>query len=325
MSDLQNPPGSTANAASNRSPSEIVEHVVGPVEWTEDTQGFCECPGRHQHTSHNGRRDCTVYLDHVPTVYCVHASCREAVEAKNRELRRALMNDGEVSTAKPKRRTAAEKARLDQARCREGIRIRAAQSRDRILKEWSWPLAQIMQNSPVTVPENAGDHWQPLLRRFHPDDILWLGDKFDSGKPEHGRNFRTAREWLEGDAAPAPLICPATFQPGSINRSNENVVARRFLVVESDTLGKDQVGAVFRWLNEKVDLPLGATVDTAGKSLHAWFFYPPPDVVDELKLVLPVLGCDPKLFTASQPVRLPGALRDGRHQKLVYLGSEVQR
>jgi hypothetical protein len=101
-------------------------------------------------------------------------------------------------------------------------------------------------------------------------------------------------------------------------------LVRRFLVVESDTLAKDQVGAVFKWLRDKVGLDLVAIVDTAGKSLHGWFRYPAHEFeVEELKLVLPALQCDPKLFTPSQPVRLPGALRDGKRQKLVYLAKEV--
>ncbi len=123
---------------------------------------------------------------------------------------------------------------------------------------------------------------------------------------------------------PDSLICPSTFQPGSFQRSNEKIVARRFLVVESDTLDKNQVGAVFRWLRDGVGMRLAAIIDTAGKSLHAWFDYPEEAVVDELKVMLPVLGCDPKLFTPSQPVRLPGALRDSRFQHLVYISKEVR-
>jgi hypothetical protein len=77
-------------------------------------------------------------------------------------------------------------------------------------------------------------------------------------------------------------------------------------------------------LTDKCGLDLVAVVDTVGKSLHGWFVYPEMEhVVDELKLVLPALQCDPKLFTASQPVRLPGALRNGSFQRLVYLAKEV--
>ena len=80
---------------------------------------------------------------------------------------------------------------------------------------------------------------------------------------------------------------------------------------------------MFKWLKNLVQLKLCAIVDTAGKSLHAWFEYPTEDTVNELRIVLPELGCDPKLFTPSQPVRLPGAERDGKMQRLVYLDKEV--
>jgi hypothetical protein len=47
----------------------------------------------------------------------------------------------------------------------------------------------------------------------------------------------------------------------------------------------------------------------------------PPDKLFEnrLKAGLEVFGCDPKVFTYSQPVRVPGAWRDGRLQRLVWL------
>jgi hypothetical protein len=120
-------------------------------------------------------------------------------------------------------------------------------------------------------------------------------------------------------SAPGQYVCPAVFKEGSFSRGNANIVARRFLVVESDVLTKDQVGGVFSWLKGKVGLRLRAIVDTAGKSLHGWFDFPDPGVLEDLRVALPQLGCDAKLFTASQPVRLPGALRNGRYQKLVWL------
>jgi len=152
-----------------------------------------------------------------------------------------------------------------------------------------------------------------------PGSVL-ITDMDKPPKPEHAAHFKTTKDWLNKSVAPAPFICPAAFKNTSFARSNDNIVARRFLVVESDTLTRDQVGAVFRWLTE-CDLKLVAIVDTAGKSLHGWFEFE-EDLVDDLKLVLTAFQCDPKLFTASQPVRLPGALRDGvagKYQKLVYL------
>ena len=124
------------------------------------------------------------------------------------------------------------------------------------------------------------------------------------------------------EAVPGHYVCPSTFKAGSFSRSKDNLVRRAFLVVESDELDKDTIGAVFRWLRDKVGLNLRCIVDTAGKSLHGWFDFPPPEELDDLRVMLPELGCDPKMFTATQPCRLPGALRAGQYQKLIYLAKE---
>lgn len=160
------------------------------------------------------------------------------------------------------------------------------------------------------------------LCKFRRTDVVWIGGLQDSGRPESAGNFKTVEEWLKCNRAPGQFICPANFKNNSIARSNANIVDRRFLVVESDVLNKNEVGAVFRFLME-CGLILVAVVDTAGKSLHGWFDYPSCEsALDELKLILPALKCDPKLFTASQPVRLPGAVRDGKFQRLIYSRTE---
>ncbi len=69
-------------------------------------------------------------------------------------------------------------------------------------------------------------------------------------------------------------------------------------------------------------MKLRCIVDTAGKSLHGWFDFPPEEELSDLRLILPELECDPKMFTSTQPCRLPSALRDGRHQRLIYLDKE---
>lgn len=112
----------------------------------------------------------------------------------------------------------------------------------------------------------------------------------------------------------------SSFKPGSFRRSNENCNGQRFLVVESDTLAKDEVGAVFAYLNRRLRYRLHCIIDTAGKSLHAWFDAPRNKVLEtRLKAGLMAFGCDPKVFTYSQPVRVPGAWRDGKLQRLVWL------
>mgnify|MGYP006992427266 CR=1 FL=1 len=68
--------------------------------------------------------------------------------------------------------------------------------------------------------------------------------------------------------------CGSSFKPGSYRRSNENLNGQRFLVVESDSLSKDEVGAVFAYLHRRLRYRLHCIIDTAGKSLHGWFDAP---------------------------------------------------
>jgi hypothetical protein len=321
--NTENPASSPVNQPAPKTATEIAEEYLGNIDWISPSEGYCDCPGRERHTSKDGRRDCILYLDKVPTLHCVHASCGPAIEEANRKLRTAILS-GTCDGTKPRKQTAEEKARLKQREARERIRKRAAKSLPQVLANHQWTYNQIAAESPVQLRGNEKDHWRLLLQKFDGADVVWIGDTYDSGKPEHAKHFKTAAEWLKQSKAPAPFICPAAFKNTSIARSNDNILARRFLVVESDVLSKDQVGAIFKWLRDKVGLELVAIVDTAGKSLHGWFRYPEHEfIVDELKLVLPALQCDPKLFTASQPVRLPGALREGKFQKLVYLSKEV--
>lgn len=316
MSYYQEPPGSAQNAATRKSASQIAEQVVGEVTWMSETKGYCECPGRAQHTNQSGRRDGIVYLDHVPTLHCVHESCASTVERKNRELREAMRAGYAAGSPEP---SARELKRIKEVRQRcERIRVRAAKSLPVVLKRWRWPYAEIATSSPTPIPEARIDQTRMLLGAFKPGDIVWIGDRSDSGQPDHSVCFKSVEEWSRHVEFNSQLVCPVAFKPGIISRSNENVVARRFLVVESDSLSKDEVGAVFRWLRDVIGLELVAVIDTAGKSLHAWFVWPGEDHLDDMKLVLPALGCDPKLFTASQPVRLAGGLRDGKVQSLVY-------
>lgn len=319
-----NPASSPVHPPAPKTATEIAEEHLGEIDWVSPTEGYCECPGKDRHSTQDGERDCIVYLDRVPTLYCLHASCATAIQEANRKLRASVLNATGANDNKTRRPTAEDRAKLKEREGFERIRRRAAKSLPQILANHQWTYDQITADSPVQLTGDAKDHWRLLLRKFKPEDVIWMGDKFDSGKPEHAKHFKTATQWLNQPSVTGSLICPATFKNNSTARSNDSVLVRRFLVVESDTLGKDQVGAVFKWLRDRVGLDLVAIVDTAGKSLHGWFQYPKHEfVVDELKLVLPALQCDPKLFTASQPVRLPGALREGKFQKLVYLSKEV--
>jgi hypothetical protein len=202
------------------------------------------------------------------------------------------------------------------------MEVRASSSLAPILKRFQWKYEEIKASSPSAISDDdVAGQWKQIVGIFKPGDVLWIGDTYDSGSSRHQANFKSVEEWLKAPTLAGQFTCPAAFKNASFSRSNDNVLQRRFLVVESDILSKDQVGAVFKFLRDEVGLRLRAIVDTAGKSLHGWFDFPKKAVLEELEIILPRLGCDPGLFRPSQPCRLPGAMRDGKFQRLIYLDS----
>jgi hypothetical protein len=182
-------------------------------------------------------------------------------------------------------------------------------------------MAQILDDSPLLVAErDAEDQFRTWLKLWPAHCTLWVGDVYSSGQPEHRTYFRSVAEWYQIGPVMGNYTCGSSFKPGSYQRSNENLNGHRFLVIESDTLTRDEVGAVFLYLQRRLRYRLHCIVDTAGKSLHGWFDAPPSSVFEaRLKAGLEVFGCDPKVFTYSQPVRVPGAWRDEKLQRLVWL------
>lgn len=213
-----------------------------------------------------------------------------------------------------KRLTQAGAIKKRDALIRSCVEARVPIMQSKVLNRYHWPYDAITDSSPVTVGTMAAwKHRRLLFSLLAPDDVLWCG-AVDETRRE---NFKTRDEWLSTSAF-AQFTCPSVFRPGADSRKKENLLERRYLVVDSDSLDRDSVGAVFRWLIEESDLRLNAVVDTAGKSLHGWFTVR-EEMLAPLKLVLPALGCDRRMFVPNQPCRMPGATRDGKFQRLLYL------
>jgi hypothetical protein len=291
-----------------------VEQLFGEVDWKDDLTGYLMCPGRIRHTTQEGGRDCRVKIDGVATLSCVHESCKDEITVANKTLRDAFRSLTPVVMTKEQKKLVAAKVKVE-----KDLKIRTIKSVPSLLKAYSWSYDKIVAESPHSIaPDDREAMFRAFLSLFENDDVLWIGDVGSSGQAHHVCNFKTKTKWLTDKIPLGPFTCPSCFEPGVVSRSKDKVAAQRYLVVESDSLSKDQVGAIFKWLDKAVGLTLLAVVDTAGKSLHGWFEYPPPEVLAELKIMLPVMGCDPKMFGASQPCRLPGGLRDGRIQRLIY-------
>ncbi|MFN7137726.1 MAG: hypothetical protein ACK4UN_00125 [Limisphaerales bacterium] len=328
-------------------PRIIASSIVGTVDWETEVSGFCRCPGEAFHTSTTGKKDCRVSIDGAPTVFCFHAHCAPAVADANLRLRRALghvqwsitlpggrvlrngdvlQKDGEVlareviqSTARANGQSSSEE-RVERVLL-ASLTILAERFKTEMFERFHWPWAQIVEDSPLQVSErDAEDQFRTWLKLWPPHCHIWIGDVYSSGKPEHRTHFRPITDWYQIGPALGNYTCGSSFKPGSYRRSNENLNGHRFLVVESDTLSRDEVGAVFFYLRRRLRYRLHCIIDTGGKSLHGWFDAPPNKLLENrLKTGLTVFGCDPKVFTYSQPVRVPGAWRDGKLQKLIWL------
>jgi hypothetical protein len=192
-----------------------------------------------------------------------------------------------------------------------------------ILKGYRWPLSAIIQDDNSGIPdEPSGSHWKSHLQLFSPDDLLWVGERYDSGDHVKPYSFATQRRIVKRAALPAqvPLTTSATFKPGATSRSDASVLEKKYLVVESDTLSRDDTGAIFNFLRQEAGLHLWMVVDTGGSSLHGHFSYPPTEALSDLKTRLTSWGCDPAMFGLSQPCRLAGVVRKEtrRWQRIVY-------
>jgi hypothetical protein len=230
--------------------------------------------------------------------------------------------------------TPEQRERIEAQKAERRLAARAHAGQVEILQKFACGFAYYVNLSPVNLYSNdPHDDWRLILKLFKPDDVVWIGTKKnDSANATHPpewiqfckTRFRPASEWLKEKHCPGILTCPNAFNPSAYSRRNTEVLTRRFLVLESDTLDKNKVCAVFKWTEQFTRLR--AIVDTAGKSLHGWFDMPPPDVLEQLETILPQLGCDSAMFIPSQPCRLPGAHRPdtGRVQSLLYLDLEAQ-
>jgi hypothetical protein len=324
-------------------PRQIASQVFGAIDWQTEVSGYCRCPGEALHTSPNGKKDFRVNVDGVPTGFCFHASCAAVVAEVNRRLRRllgqgdwaitlpggrvlrsgdVLQADGVILTREGVKASASADASARQERLvLETLRVAAERYRPELFEFFRWPMAEILEQSPLLVAErDPEDQFRTWLKLWPAHCTVWIGDVYSSGRPEHRTHFRSVAEWYQIGPVMGNFTCGSSFKPGSFGRCNENLSGHRFMVVESDTLSRDEVGAIFAYLRRRLDYALHCIVDTAGKSLHAWFDAPRNKVLESrLKAGLEVFGCDPKVFTYSQPVRVPGAWRDGKLQRLIWL------
>jgi hypothetical protein len=310
------------------------------------------CPGWESHTTGGVEADVKMFGGR-PVLGCFHVSCRAEVQSVNHEMWARLdeLPEEELPELSP-----------------EEIAVAKAESEFRAhLKHLKWvglkrllpslkpvPLEHWLNTSPVRLVGEPYEDWRLFLSGlFEPEDLVWCGERFDSG-PEHTENFRTVNKWLNRKYPWGPLVSVATFN-GQVLQSGERKRSsmrwKRYHIIELDhTPSYETQGAVIAWTRRH--LHLRAIVDTGGKSLHAlfqqpqWSWWPAYDKADpyaarrsrdiqrqrwteqyyELRKLWALLegaGCDPAMFDRCLTTRLPGVERNVETkvniQQLLYL------
>jgi len=282
----------------------IAEDILGPVEWTDETSGYCRCPGVELHTSPTRDHDCRVSLDqddgHVPTVFCFHSSCLAVIEEANRSLRSAL-----------------GKARWGRQNHQNHFAGSGGSG----------------ATAPVITDANA---FETLLRSaFEADDIVSIAPAAvpeEGGKavPEHGGvNIFTRDQWLEKVASKGGIGRVFGGREGLYIRINpltpkahggdKDVAKRRHVLIESDSLPKPEQERILR----ASGLPIAALIDSGGSSIHAWVRVNAKNVAEyherreKIWKSVESLQIDPQNRNPSRFSRCPGAQRGSSMQRLL--------
>jgi hypothetical protein len=219
-------------------------------------------------------------------------------------------------TRRRERQEAEARAKLVQA---------ARTRREAIVERWRWDAVDVWESSPTRIDDPIVDDPRFFIGAlFSRDAVVWTGEVFHSGR-RHADRWRTAQEWQDADQREVgPMIAPAIWKPGTVNRTGENVLAAPYVVCDFD--GFDDVKpaddeieahiaaslAIIRWLREGMGWQLAALIHTGNKSVHAWFRHPGAAALQSLRDTAPALGIDAGLIGHPEhPARLPGQ----RHAK----------
>jgi len=200
--------------------------------------------------------------------------------------------------------------------------------------------ADLWESSPIRLDwePSAEDAVHFLRTVFNPHDLIFIGDRADSGIM--GGNIHTVAAWVAffqtgGTAGPFLIINPLSGTPvpkksgeGVTYRSDANVETFKHALVEFDDLGRgDQIRF---WM--AINMPIQALVDTGGKSIHSLIDISSLEIetaedwdhhikrrLYEQHLV--PLGVDRACKNPARLSRLPGVVRPetGKMQRVLWL------
>jgi Protein of unknown function (DUF3631)/VirE N-terminal domain len=182
---------------------QIAVELLGPIEWTSDTEGFATCPGKHLHTTGDGQRDCEVHLDGVPTIHCFHNHCLPIQGARNRELRSRIGKRGQTED------------NLDSSalRKRSNTRLQGAEVEFAGIELWPEPVngAAVLTEVAATIrryvalPETAADAIALWCAHTHVFQEFQCSPRLNISSPEKGCGKTTLRD-VVSLLVPRPIL-----------------------------------------------------------------------------------------------------------------------
>jgi hypothetical protein len=213
----------------------------------------------------------------------------------------------------------------------------AKANRQKIIDRWEWNQHDVWDDSPQRIDCELVEfdpRWF-LSSLFPQESVIWTGETYQSGqKGRHANRWKTVAEWQK-ESIVGPMVTPATWHEGTDSRAAANVASAPYVVLDFD--GFDGVKpetpeqlrahlrgslAMIHWIHKGLEWDLSAILWTGGKSLHAWFRTPPPDVLRSLVETAEPLGMDAGLIGRPEhPCRLPGQRhsKTGKLSKVLWL------
>lgn len=289
---------------------DAAEQLLGKIEWINETEGYCQCPGVDAHTKVNNRKDCKIMIDGAPTINCHHSSCNPVTFDYNRKIRSLFGRIDKANNPSGNYRP----SNILPFNTPSDIADNTAKAlRDRLHDICKGRLC----DTPSPIPDTVKGQFHAHLSLFEETEWIWHGDTYNST----AAHIRPAKAWKSYSNPIGQFISHSTFKPDSEGRKNENVDEVKYLVVESDDLTKEQQMGIFSYLRDWCRWDLRMVIDTGGKSLHAWFHWPTNLNDYQIKAILKALDCDEKLLTPSQPSRVAGAKRDDKRQAILWFSA----
>ena len=235
---------------------------------------------------------------------CWHTSCRDSIRKYmgllNRKWRHFI---GGSSLPNPP----ISEELLRQTRERALAEVKAAEDRQKDVEARAKDLLSKIIKSDIPNPIFSGraiDFGVFITRFWKPTDIICLGTRYESKGHLYYANLDHIRKMHFSNSP--EQTSPMTFREIDGKRRSENIIERRYMVLEMDDSPIQHQWNVLMAINTHIT-PLLMVVHTGGKSLHGWFHN--SALFTENKDFYEHLGYDESSFKRLQLCRTPGVMR----------------